>query len=138
MKKASENARLRAIVLADEPLRASDLVERLSKRGISATVRTDADEVLDECRKNPPQLVIVESALATMTGVRFLAELLKVSWKTATILIADQEEEAIHDQTEGLGILGSIRTTDDIEGLERLLDRFFEIASANQEITAKD
>jgi hypothetical protein len=58
--------------------------------------------------------------------------LLKVSWTTSTILIADEEEEAIHDQTEGLGILGSIRTVNDMETLDRLLDRFLEIVSPNQ------
>jgi len=67
-----------------------------------------------------------------MTGIHFLAELLKVSWQTSTILIADEEEEVIHDQTEGLGILGAIRTADDIGSLDRLLDRFLGIISANQ------
>jgi DNA-binding response OmpR family regulator len=131
MKTASENVGLRAIVLAD-PRQASGLVDGLSKRGISASVSTDPDEALVECRKNPPHLVIVESVLATMTGIHFLAELLKVSWQTSTILIADEEEEVIHDQTEGLGILGAIRTADDMESLDRLLDRFLEIVSPNQ------
>jgi DNA-binding response OmpR family regulator len=129
MKMASENVGLRAIVLAEDPRQASGLVDGLSKRGISARVSADPDEALVECRQNPPNLVIVGSALATMTGVHFLAELLKVSWKTSTILIADEEEEVIHDQTEGLGILGSIRTGDDMESLDRLLDRFLEIVS---------
>jgi DNA-binding response OmpR family regulator len=127
MKTASENVGLRAIVLAEDPRRVSGLVDGLSKRGISASVSTDPDEALVECRKNPPHLVIVASDLVTMTGVHFLAELLKVSWTTSTILIADEEEEVIHDQTEGLGILGAIGTADDKESLDRLLDRFLEI-----------
>ena len=81
---------------------------------------------------NPPDLVIVEDRLTGMTGIHFLAELLKVSWTTSTILISDEEEEALHDQTEGLGILGAIRTVDDVESLDRLLDRFLEIVSPNQ------
>lgn len=121
---------LRAIIVADE--RVSRLIEILSKRGVSSTVIAKAEEALNQCHKNPPHLVIVGSVLATMTGIHFLSELLKVSWKTATILIADEEQEVIHDQTEGLGILGSIRTADDMESLERLLDRFLEIVSPNQ------
>jgi DNA-binding NtrC family response regulator len=132
MNKASENVGLRAIVLAEDQRQALGLVARLSKRGISASVSTDPDEALVECRGNPPHLVIVGSVLATMTGIHFLAELLKVSWKTSTILITDEEAEVVHDQTEGLGILGAIRMPDDVERLERLLDRFFEIASPNQ------
>ncbi|MGB6068214.1 MAG: hypothetical protein WBG50_25690 [Desulfomonilaceae bacterium] len=132
MKKASENAELRAVVLADDSRPVSGVLACLSKRNIFTTVLNDPDKALDECRNNPPQLVIVESALATMTGVRFLSELLKFSWKTATILVADEEEETIHNQTEGLGILGAIKTVDDIEGLETLLDKFLEIASANR------
>jgi DNA-binding response OmpR family regulator len=132
MKTASENVGLRAIVLAEDPRQASGLVDRLSKRGMSASVSTDPDEALVKCRQNPPNLVIVGSVLATMTGIHFLAELLKVSWTTSTILISDEEEEALHDQTEGLGILGAIRAADDVESLDRLLDRFLEIASRNQ------
>ena len=75
---ASEEMRLRALVVVDGSDQVSRLTESLSKRSIFATVITAPDEALDECRKNPPHLVIVGSVLATTTGVRFLAELLKV------------------------------------------------------------
>lgn len=129
-----EEMRLRALVVVDGSDQVSRLMESLSKRSIFATVITAPAEALDECRKNPPHLVIVGSVLATMTGVRFLAELLKVSWTTSTILISDEEEEALHDQTEGLGILGAIRTVDDMERLDRLFDRFLEIASLGEQL----
>jgi DNA-binding response OmpR family regulator len=132
MKKAWEEMRLRAIVVVDGRVPVSRLTETLSKRDISASVKTDPHKALDECRRETPHLVIVGSVLATTTGVHFLAELLKVSWTTSTILIADEEQEAILDQTEGLGILGSIKTFDDVESLERLLDRFLQIVSANK------
>ncbi len=119
------NSGLRALVVANE--RVSKLTETLSKRGISAAVITDAEEALDECLVNPPHLAIVGSSLGRMTGIHFLAELLKISWKTSTILIADEDEETIHDQTEGLGILGAIKSSEDSEALEKLLDKFLEI-----------
>ena len=112
MNEALEKMKLRSLVVVDGRDQVSRLMESLSKRSIAATVITGPDEALDECRKNPPHLVIVGSVLAAMTGVRFLAELLKVSWTTSTILISDEEEEALHDQTEGLGILGAIRTVE--------------------------
>ncbi len=123
---------LRALVVVDGRDQVSRLVETLSKRGISASVKTYPDGALEECRRKPPHLAIVGKALGSTTGIRFLAELLRVSWTTSTILIADEEEEVLHDQTEGLGILGAIRTVDDMESLDRLLDRFLEIVSPNQ------
>ena len=137
MKEASEEMILKALVVVEGRNQVSRLMESLSKKGISATIITGPDQALDECSKNPPHLVIVESILATM-GARFLAELLKISWKTSTILIADEEEEAVHDQTEGLGILGSIRTVDDMESLDRLIDKFLEIVSRGEQLASAD
>ena len=132
MEEALQDMGLRALVVVDGRDQVSRLMETLSKRGISASVKTDPDGALEECRRKPPHLAIVGKALGSTTGIRFLAELLKVSWTTSTILIADEEEEVLHDQTEGLGILGAIRTVDDMESLDRLLDRFLEIVSPNQ------
>jgi hypothetical protein len=129
MKTISADLKLRALVAAREP--ASTLMDTLSRRGISTTVVADADEALRECRMNPPHLVIV-AGLDGMTEIGFLRELLKISWKTFTILVADEDEEVLHDQTEGLGILGSIRRADDTEGLDNLLDKFVKMVSAEQ------
>jgi nitrogen fixation protein NifU and related proteins len=127
-----EEAKLRAILVVDESDRVSHLIEILSKHGISTTSGAKAGEALEECRVKPPQLAVVGSDLADMTGIRFLAELLKVSWTTSTILISDEEEEIIHDRTEGLGILGSIKSVQDVEGLERLLAKFHVMVERNQ------
>ena len=78
MKKASEEMRLRAIVVVDSRDLVSRLTETLSKRDISASVKTDPDKALDECRREPPHLAIVGKVLGSTTGARFLAELLKV------------------------------------------------------------
>ena len=129
-----EEISLRAIIAVDE--RVSKLIETLSKQSISATVITNADEALDECLMNPPDLAIVGASLGSMTGIHFLAELLKISWKTATILISDEEEEALHEKTEGLGILGAIKTVDDTESLGPLLDKFLQIVSINQRFSS--
>jgi DNA-binding NarL/FixJ family response regulator len=136
LEQAMRQAQLRAVIAVCDGDGAGRLMQTLSKRSISAIVTTDLDQALGECRMNPPDLAIVGDSLSGMTGIRFLAELLKISWKTATILISDEEEEALHQQTEGLGILGAIRTVDDTESLHRLLDKFFEIASINQQYSS--
>jgi DNA-binding response OmpR family regulator len=127
MNASTGNSGLRAIIVVDE--RVPKLTENLSNRGISTTVVTNADEALDDCLMNPPHLAIVGTSLGTMTVKDFLAELLKISWKTSTILISDEEEEALHDRTEGLGILGAITSAEDTEALAMLLDKFFAIVS---------
>jgi DNA-binding response OmpR family regulator len=123
---------LRAAIIVNDASQVRPIVESLSRKGFARIVESDPQSVLESCGVNPPDLVIVEDRLRGMTGIRFLAELLKVSWTTSTILISDEEEEALHDQTEGLGILGAIRAADDVESLDRLLDRFLEIASPSQ------
>ncbi len=119
-----EETRLRAIVVVNDVHEVSVMVKILGKLGLATTVRNDPNEALDECRRTPPDLAIVEKTMVSMTGPRFLDELLKVSWTTSTILIADEDEKALHQETEGLGILGSIRTVNDVEGLERLIAKF--------------
>jgi DNA-binding response OmpR family regulator len=132
MNEALEEMILKALVVVEGSNQVSRLMGSLSKKGISASIITDPDEALEECRRKPPHLAIVASVLGTVSGVRFLAELLKISWTTSTILISDKEEEAVHDLTEGLGILGAIRTVDDMESLDRLIDRFLQIVSPKQ------
>jgi DNA-binding response OmpR family regulator len=124
--------KLRAAVIVNDASQARQIVECLSRKGFVGIIESDPQAVLETCSVNPPDLVIVEDRLRGMTGIHFLAELLKVSWTTSTILIADEEEEALHHQTEGLGIIGAIRTVDDVESLDRLLDKFLQIVSPNQ------
>lgn len=115
---------LRAVVLVNDTAQVLLIADILAQKGMSVQIGTDPDSVLTQCRSDPPHLVIVEDRLATMTGARFLSELLKISWTTSTILICDEDESAVHDKTEGLGILGSMRTKEDIASLNRLLSNF--------------
>ena len=121
-----------AIVVVAAAPEVSRLVKSLDKRGFATKVINNPHEALDECRRNPPDLAIVEKTVGPMGGVQFLAELLKVSWTTSTIMIADEEEDLLHQETEGLGILGSISALADVEGLERLIDRLFEMLGPTQ------
>jgi DNA-binding response OmpR family regulator len=118
---------LKAIVIGNDIERFGHVLRALSARGIAGSIEQDPQAVLDSCAVSPPDLVIAAEQLAGMTGIRFLSQLVAVAWTTSTILIADEEEDLVHDKTEGLGILGSIRNTEDSENLERLLDRFIDM-----------
>jgi DNA-binding response OmpR family regulator len=111
----------------NERTNAEGIVDMLGQRGISATVGTDPEKALGLCASQSPNLVVVENDLSSMSGARFLAELLKISWTTSSILIWDEDEEIVHEKTEGLGILGSVRSVQNKEGLNKLVDKFFSL-----------
>ncbi|MFC1836719.1 Rossmann-like domain-containing protein [Thermodesulfobacteriota bacterium] len=113
----------RALLLVADKQRATRLIECLSSKGISVVAKDNPNEAIEYCRENPPDLAVVEDNLPAMAGPRFLSELLIISWTTATILIACDNEDAVHERAEGLGILGHIRGYDDVEGLEKLVER---------------
>jgi DNA-binding NarL/FixJ family response regulator len=117
---------LRAVVIANDVSLVLPLLERLSRRGVAGIIESEPQAVLDACKVNPPALVIVEDRVWRMSGIRFLSELVKVSWTTSAILISNDEEEVVHQKTEGLGILGRMRSLDDLDSLERLLDKFLD------------
>jgi DNA-binding response OmpR family regulator len=127
VKNGSTLSNLNAVVLVIRPDDAEGIVTILEQRGFSATVKTDPEMLLGQCQSDAPHLAVVEDRLGSMTGAKFLSELLKISWTTASILICDEEAEVVHERTEGLGILGSIRSVRDFDGLGTLLTRFFEL-----------
>jgi tRNA (adenine37-N6)-methyltransferase len=126
---------LRALVLVNHPQQAAAITETLGQRGISALIQTDFYAALRECSSCAPELVVVEDQLRTLTGARFLAELLTISWTTSSILICDEDQDAVHRRTEGLGILGNIKGFADVDGLGQLLDRFFDVVSHDKSPT---
>jgi DNA-binding response OmpR family regulator len=126
----TEVKELRALVVVTEPAKAEAIEQCLSGRGINSTVMSDPEDALSSCRQNPPNLAIVEDPLGSMSGTLFLNHLVRISWSTGTILIADSDESQVHDRAEGLGILGHMRSPNDLATLEHLLDRFEEVNSA--------
>lgn len=113
----------RVMVVVAEPSDAGRVAEMVEKQGSIPVVVTDPGKALEECRSAPPDIVIVDDDLKAMTGRQFLAQLLRISWTTASILITAEEEETVHERTEGLGILGRIRNYSDEEALAVLLQR---------------
>ncbi|AFM24684.1 hypothetical protein [Desulfomonile tiedjei] len=117
-----------AFIVADRPEEVSVILHELSARGISAQIVTP-DVALEKASTNAPDLAIVSEHLANTTGPRVIQQLLERSWQISTILVSDKDEEILHDETEGLGILGSIKSFDDKMRLNVLLDTFSRIAS---------
>jgi len=122
---------LRAAVIVNDAGQARPILESLSRKGFTGTIESDPQAVLDACKVNPPDLVIVEEHLTGMTGIRFLSRLVSTCWTTYAILITDEQEESVHQMTEGLGILGYMRNFEDTASLDKLLDRFLAMSRRN-------
>ena len=117
----------KALVLLKEPSSAASLIQVLIEAGFTVDASSDPIQSLEECRRNKPDLAVIDEDLQTMSGIHFIFDLLKVSWTTATIIVSKRVDEAIHEATEGLGILGHIKDYEDLESLERLVKKFEEI-----------
>jgi len=117
----------KALVLVKEPDSAASLIQRLTEAGFMVNASSDPIQSLEECRQNKPDLAVVDEDLLTTSGIHFIFDLLKVSWTTATIIVSKRVDEAIHEATEGLGILGHIRDYEDLKSLEKLLKKFEEV-----------
>lgn len=130
MGSASNNIMGRVLVVVSDRAEAERLVQALGRRGMHPIVTSHPEEALESCKESPPDLVIVDDSLPSMSGARFLAELLRVSWAVSSILVCGEDEEAVHEKTEGLGILGSIKDYGDEDGLSRLLERYRSIRQA--------
>lgn len=117
----------KALVLLKEPGSAASLIQVLIEAGFTVDASSDPIQSLEECRRNKPDLAVIDEDLQTMSGIHFIFDLLKVSWTTATIIVSKRVDEAIHEATEGLGILGHIKDYEDLESLERLVKKFEEI-----------
>jgi len=124
-----------AILIVNEPHRAASIIDLLCGRGFSVAVSDNTEQVLRDCRGHSPDVVIVENRLREISGIRFLSELIRVSWTTSAILVSEEDPELIHEQTEGLGILGSVTSLDDREGMERLINDFFGLLTADRQST---
>jgi DNA-binding NarL/FixJ family response regulator len=113
-----------AILLLNDIDSSAEIKRIIEENGISVIVTNDPGEAIEQCRLSPPRLVVVDGLLKDMSGIKLLSDLLRISWTISSILIADQDEETIHNITEGLGILGHIRNYNDTEKLKELLKVF--------------
>ena len=122
------------IVVVNDVSAADPLTRVCKQRGIETHVFDDPEAALEECRKNPPQLAIVEEQVGDMLGVNFIGALLTISWTANSILISNKDHDTVHEMTEGLGVLGSLTGYSDIEELNKLLDTFDKVTAGQPSV----
>ncbi|MFH0959317.1 MAG: iron-sulfur cluster assembly scaffold protein [Pseudomonadota bacterium] len=128
LEKDEENKLPRACILLNGTLNLSLILNMLGSFQIVPEVFSKADEALRSQQKDSFQLLIVQDDPSTGEGLKLIGEFLKINWMTSAIVVCDQDEAIIHDRAEGLGILGHIRTPDDLENLAKLITKFKQLS----------
>ncbi len=122
--------RYNAVIVVNNPAEADRICDCCSDYGIETQVFDDPEKALKVCRTNPPNLVVVQHELQSMSGLELINALLRISWTISVVMIVDADEETVHDRTEGLGILGHMEHAADLERLKGHLDTFVNIMAS--------
>jgi DNA-binding NtrC family response regulator len=112
---------MRAIVFVQGAASSEPTVQILNRHGFQVHIATDYESALQKHRETPFHLAVVEEAYESRPASAVIQELLKIAWTTNAIVISKTDESQLHEETEGLGILGSIRDVQDVGKLEELL-----------------
>ncbi len=98
------------------------LTKLLESLGYQVMVFNDTARALEHIRMDPPATIIVQdTGPEDPRAGELIKEALKISWTINSIVISDYGPDSIHDRFEGLGILGSVETFDDVNGFMKLL-----------------
>lgn len=113
-----------AFIITPNPDHALPLETACREHGLEPVVYSDPERALADCRASAPALVCVEDNLGSMSGTRFITEVLNIDWTVASIYISGADESTVHDITEGLGILGHLQEPSDRSAVDELLNKF--------------
>lgn len=83
-----------------------------------------AADALDAVRHDPPHLVIVDDPVGEMSALSLVRQLLEFNAFVNTAVLSDMDEDAFHEQSEGLGVLCRLPSApgpEDAKTLRRLL-----------------
>lgn len=116
---ASSNKR--AILFLNQSDSIEPLIEALASNGFELFAADDLEAGLSEHRREPFSLAVVEDGYKSLSAPAIVQELLKISWTTHSIIVTDKDEDQLHEQAEGLGILGGMKDRHDVKRLNELL-----------------
>lgn len=112
---------MRAVLFLGQDFSPGPISQTLSHHGFLVHCATDYQNALQEHRQAPFALAVVDEAYESGSASAIIQDLLKIDWTTHAIVISKTDESQLHEETEGLGILGSIRDAHDVEKLAELL-----------------
>lgn len=96
---------MHVVILSD---RKESLLEFAQGLGGDVEWATACDDVLSRAKTPPWQLVVVDAMMPGMKYTTFLMDLLRVNAMLNTVVVTDMDEEAFHEDSEGLGVLCTV------------------------------
>ena len=115
------SSKKRAILFLNQNDSIEPLIEALASNGFELFAADDLEAGLSEHRREPFSLAVVEDGYKSLSAPAIVQELLKISWTTHSIIVTDKDEDQLHEQAEGLGILGGMKDRHDMKRLNELL-----------------
>jgi DNA-binding response OmpR family regulator len=115
------SSKKRAILFLNQNDSIEPLIEALASNGFELFAADDLEAGLSEHRREPFSLAVVEDGYKSLSAPAIVQELLKISWTTHSIIVTDKDEDQLHEQAEGLGILGGMKDRHDVKRLNELL-----------------
>ena len=112
------------VILTD---RKESLLEFAQGLGGDVEWATAADDVLSRAKTPPWQLVVVDEMMPGMKYKTFLMDLLRVNAMLNTVVITDMDEEAFHEDSEGLGVLCTVPGNPGREHGVKAMDRLCQL-----------
>lgn len=111
---------MHVVILTD---RKESLLEFAQGLGGDVEWSTDSDNILSRAKTPPWQLVVVDAMMPGMKYKTFLMDLLRVNAMLNTVVITDMDEEAFHEDSEGLGVLCTVPENPGRENGIKAMDR---------------
>ena len=96
---------MHVVILTD---RKESLLEFAQGLGGDVEWATASDDVLSRAKTPPWQLVVVDAMMPGMKYKTFLMDLLRVNAMLNTVVVTDMDEDAFHEDSEGLGVLCAV------------------------------
>jgi len=96
---------MHVVILTD---RKESLLEFAQGLGGDVEWATASDEVLSRAKTPPWQLVVVDAMTPGVNYKTILMDLLRVNAMLNTVVVTDMDEEAFHEDSEGLGVLCAV------------------------------
>jgi len=115
------SSKKRAILFLNQSDSIEPLIEALASNGFELFAADELEAGLSEHRREPFSLAVVEDGYKSLSAPAIVQELLKISWTTHSIIVTDKDEDQLHEQAEGLGILGGMKDRHDVKRLNELL-----------------
>lgn len=110
------------LILCQTGTNCEALTRTLESSGHKGIVFNDRAKAMDHMRTTTPTVIIVQdSGPGDDSASEFIKEALKISWTIDSIVVSNDTPDSIHDRFEGLGVLGSAESFDDVNGFMKLL-----------------